>query len=215
MRGGFLPIRTREFPAHDLERAGLLVCIAPARRFSEEEIAAVRRFVEQGGTFLCLVGAEEARPIAGLLEEFQIKVTPSPVRVGEEFPEPYPLGAAITNYKQSDGTKHEIQFYAAWPVDSLDQKCDKHVESEADGRLVPVVISKQVGAGTVGVIADTNFAINRNLESAEIIIPQHIEFLESFLMSITNTGEQNSPAEPVQEQGPMKSNDLIPEQGPQ
>ena len=46
-------------------------------------------------------------------------------------------------------------------------------------------------------------------------MPQHIEFLESFLMSITNVAKQNAPAEPVEEQAPMKSNDLIPEQGPQ
>ncbi len=58
MRSGFLPLRLRELTPERLERAGLLVCMAPARRFSDEEIDMVRQFVKQGGgTLLCLVGA--------------------------------------------------------------------------------------------------------------------------------------------------------------
>ncbi len=212
MRSGFLPLRIRELTAERLERAGLLVCIAPARRFSAEEIATVRQFVEQGGTFLCLVGAEEARPIASLLKEFQFAVAPSPIRPGEEIREPEPLGSSPGDYKQSDGTKHEIQFFAAWPVDLVEQKFDKHIEVKVDNHLVPVVVSEQIGAGTVALIADTYFAVNRNIESEINIFPAHIEFLEAFLMSIT---KQTSIGEPTQEQGPMKEDDLIPEQGPQ
>ncbi len=86
MRSGFLPLRLPELTAERLERAGLLVLMAPGRQFSAEELTTVRQFVEQGGTLICLVGAEQARASAALLKQFQFKVDPSPIKPGEEYP---------------------------------------------------------------------------------------------------------------------------------
>ncbi len=215
MRSGFLPLRTRELTAERLERAGLLVCIAPARRFSAEEIAAVRQFVEQGGTLLCLVGAEEARPIASLLEEFQFKVLPSPIRPGEEIREPYPLGAFRQSFGDSSDSKHYIDTYASWPVQLDNKNAIVYLFWPEEDREVPVAAGAPFGSGVIAVIADTNFAINRNLESAANEFPDHINFWHWFLPKITHLQAWSPPAEPIKEQGSGKDNDLIPELGPQ
>ena len=61
MRQGYVPLLAPELSAEQLERAGLLISIAPAREFSDRERGVIHTFVSGGGTFLCMVGAEEAR----------------------------------------------------------------------------------------------------------------------------------------------------------
>jgi hypothetical protein len=215
MRSGYLPLRSRELTSERLERAGLLVCIAPARQFSAEEIAIVRQFVEQGGTLLCLVGAEEARPIATLLEEFNFAVAPSPIRPGEQIREPEPLGAFRQIFGDSSGSKHYVNTYAAWPLQLKNNNAVVYLYWMEGDREEPVVAGAPFGNGVIAVVADTNFAINRNLESAVNVFPDHINFWHWFLPKITRLEAWNPPAEPIKEQGPMKDNDLIPELGPQ
>ena len=121
MRSGFLPLRINELTSERLERAGLLVFMAPARRVlgrgnrRSPPVRGTRRDVDMFG------GAEEARPIASLLKEFQFEVSPSPIRPGEEIREPYPLGAFRQNFGESSDSKHYIDTYASWPL-QLDNK---------------------------------------------------------------------------------------------
>ncbi|MGD0382211.1 MAG: DUF4350 domain-containing protein [Thermoguttaceae bacterium] len=215
MRSGFLPLRLNELTAERLDRAGLLVCMAPARRFSAEEIATLHQFVEQGGTFLCLVGAEEARPSAALLEEFQFKVHPSPIRPDEEIREPEPLGSFRQSYSDSGGSKHYVNTYASWPLELDNGNAKVYLYwTEAD-REEPAIAGIPFGGGVVAVIADTNFAVNRNLESVANEFPDNIVFWRWFFPMITRMEAWNPPAEPLQEKGIMEKDDAIPEQGPQ
>ena len=71
MRQGYLPLLLPEVTPERLERAGLLISIAPARAFSGPESLAVQEFVANGGTFLCMVGAEEAAAVAPLLADLK------------------------------------------------------------------------------------------------------------------------------------------------
>jgi len=200
--------------AERLDRAGLLVLTAPGRRFSDDEIALVRRFVEQGGTLICMVGAEEARASATLLEEFQFKVAPSPVGPGENIREPDPLGAFAVSYGRANEPKIVVQFYAAWPLEILTNYYT-YIREMIDGQEVPVVARVQIGQGRVMVIADTNFAINRNLESITNQYPSHINFWRVLLSENFGNEAPNLPIEPLQEKGIMEKDDAIPEQGPQ
>ena len=82
-------------------------------------------------------------------------------------------------------------------------------------REEPMVAGAPFGNGVIAVIADTNFAINRNLESTANEFPDHINFWHWFLPKITHLQAWNPPAEPIKEQGMGKDKDLIPELGPQ
>jgi len=205
MRNGFLPLRLPELTADRLDRAGLLVSMAPARRFTAEELATVHRFVEQGGVFLCLVGAEESRPIAALLDEYQLKVTPSPVQPGEEIRESEPLGAFRQLYGESGGSKHYVNIYAGWPLKIEKGNATVFLYWADQNNEAPVMAGVQIGSGMAAVIADTNFAINQNLESSVNEFPDNIKFWRWFLSRITGSEAWNPPAE----------DDAIPEQGPQ
>jgi len=166
MRSGYLTLTLPELRRERLQRAAVFVSIAPARRFTAAERQELRAFVEGGGTFFCLVGAEEAAAGNTLLADFGIQVPPSPVPTVGRWREPDPLGhvrAVYWDAKQHGAGDRQasVQFYAAWPVAVEGDRAEILV-SAPNGQ--PVVVARQVGRGRVVVIGDTGFALNKNLE---------------------------------------------------
>ena len=160
MRNGYQPFLLPELTGERLERAGMLISIAPARPFAREERAAVRRFVESGGIFLATVGAEHAGPIQPLLEDFGLRVPRSPIRPGEEDHEPEPMGHFSTLYR-ARGADHDagLLFYTGWPIE-----CEPSDELVRGFGNLPVIALRKVGDGKVVLIGDSAFAMNKNLE---------------------------------------------------
>ncbi len=204
MRNGFLPLRLPDLTAERLERAGLLVSMAPVRQFSAEERDALQRFVEEGGVLLFLVGAEQSRPLAALLEEFQLQVSPSPVRPDEKIREPNPLGAFRQIFGEAANSQNFVTFYAAWPLRIENENARTFIYWADKDREEPVVAGVQVGRGTLAVIADTYFAINQNLEAKTEESFDNVKFWRWFLPQITGREPWNPPAETIPEQGPAE-----------
>jgi hypothetical protein len=174
-RNGYLPLTLNDFTAARLEHAALLVSIGPSRRFSAAERAHVRQFVERGGILISMVGAEEADASAALLEDFGLRVPPSPVPTTGSQYEPEPFGRTRASYlevEEDENARYQaaVRLYAAWPI-----------EAQADGAVVlaygrnqlpvvqsnaelPVILTCQCGQGHVVLIGDTCFAMNKNLE---------------------------------------------------
>jgi hypothetical protein len=175
MRQGYLPLFAYDATPERLERAGLLVSIGPGREFSSAECAAVKQFLGGGGTFLCMVGAEHARPIAPLLADLNFTVPPSPVAPGETAREPAPLGV---QYGRMDESNRRFCYYAAWPVEC--QSPDGlpwSVWSDEQGKNPqPIIVSLAELGGSVVVIGDTFFAVNENIEPEGRSISSRILF---------------------------------------
>jgi hypothetical protein len=165
MRSGYLTLTLPEVSRERLERAAVLVTIAPARPFSAAERRELHAFIDGGGRLICLVGAEEAAASESLLADFGIRVSPSPVPTTGRWHEPEPLGHLRADYGVSDPSQSQaalpsVQFHAAWPV-SADDSAQVLVRA-ANGQ--PVVVCRSIGRGRVVVIGDTGFALNKNLE---------------------------------------------------
>ena len=155
MRSGYLVLDLPELTRERLERAGLLVSVAPARAYTRAERRAVREFVERGGIVIITVGWDEAGPSRRLLADFGF-------RIGPAGGEPRPLGHFKSPFIQTaDGYMAHVRFHAAWPVEAT----EPGAEAVAYGRGDSVVIYRRdVGDGKVVVVGDTGFAMNKNLE---------------------------------------------------
>ncbi len=175
MRQGYLPLLTSDLTRERLERAGLLISIGPARRFSAEERDVVKNFVGNGGTLICMVGAEESKPSTSLLADFQFAVPHSPVAPSESVEESEPLGAFQQLFGEISNKRY-VRFYAGWPVDCEAAGQDKQVVWSNGVIDRPIVVSQSEQGGTVVVIGDTRFACNDNLEDADVSIPDNIRF---------------------------------------
>jgi hypothetical protein len=161
MRNGYLTFRLPELTSERLERAGMLISIAPARSFSARERRAVRKFVEDGGIFIATVGAEHAGPIQPLLEDFGLGVPRSPLTASEEGHEPKPMGAFPLRYRTDEQSNSYglVYIYAGWPVECPDSAV--LLRGPEGG---PVASWHQVGRGKVVLIGDSAFATNKNFE---------------------------------------------------
>ncbi len=164
MRNGYLPLLLPECSAARLERAGLLISIAPARPFTERERQTVRQFMEQGGVVLLSAGAEDAAGSESLLAEYGLTIPRSPAGLDPSEPEPEPVGCAFGQYLNRNGREAMALFYAAWPLAVEDGRWTAHVR---DSNGDPLIASRAVGKGQLAVIGDSRFALNRFLERAD------------------------------------------------
>jgi len=158
MRNGYLALTAPDLTPERLERAGLLIVVAPFRPFSPDEIETVQDFVAAGGTLIMMSGYEQEIPGRSLLDAFGF-------RVGlprDETLEPDPMGHFKSPYLESQSRRVYVRFHAAWPI----------VCSDAGARVLaygkndrPVIMMRQFGAGEVIVVGDAGFAMNKNLEN--------------------------------------------------
>ena len=204
-RNGYLPLILPEFTAERVERAGLVVSIAPARDFSAAEHEAVRRLLRKGGTLLCMAGAEHARATAGLLADYQLRIPPSPLPPEQIETETEPLGAFRQIYVNHAGDDTFVQFHAGWPV-ACDAENPTPIVVWSDGhRDIPVVMGQGVDGGTVAVVGDTFFAANSNLESAGAIVEPNVVFWRWFLSVVADRPPWRPPAVKAEEKTKTKN----------
>ncbi|MFW6108031.1 MAG: hypothetical protein ACOC70_02405, partial [bacterium] len=116
MRCGYLTLDLTEFTPDRLERAGVLLSIAPRRAFSRRERAAVREFVEDGGIFILTVDYDDRGPSQALLSDFGLYVGLDPPDKEGGARVPQPLGHFKSPYLRYHGGYHFVRFQAAWPV---------------------------------------------------------------------------------------------------
>jgi hypothetical protein len=143
VRSGMVPLLLRELEAKTLSRAKWLVVIAPGQPFSGREVRAISRWVDGGGRLLVSVGWEESEASRSLLAAFGLRV------------DSVPLGPA--EVERETGT---VRFHEAWPI----------VAGQADARTIvaaygyPLVTYQPWGAGSVVLIADSEFLLGGTLE---------------------------------------------------
>jgi hypothetical protein len=119
----------------------------------------MKSFVGDGGTLICLVGAEAPRPSARLLADFDFLVAPSPVPLAEETTEPEPAGHG-GGYGRTVAGDWRVWFHAAWPVTATEPGAQNMVYQSEKTKDSVAVSSRSHGGGTVVVIGDTHFASN-------------------------------------------------------
>lgn len=155
MRNGYKPSLMKEFSPEALDRSSVLAIIAPAKSFSPSELEAIKSFIGKGGRLLISVGAEEFDGSRALLWAFGMEIGSAPL--GKTAP-----GPGVVN------------LWEAWPVEA------REGESSVLARAweYPVVRQARFGAGTVTVIGDSSFLLNKNLEGVEYHSPGNIEFLK-------------------------------------
>jgi hypothetical protein len=157
MRNNYLTHCLTEFTAERIEKAHLLISVAPSRGFSRKEQELVRDFVINGGTFIIMTGPDCAHPSRSLLSSLGFSIgVPEP-----DSPEPAALGHFKSPYLSFGDQQVFVRFHAAWPVYCNDSNARVIAYGQNE---TPIIIIRSIGAGKAVVIGDTCFAMNKNLE---------------------------------------------------
>jgi hypothetical protein len=167
MRNGYLVMALPEFTEERLERAGLVISAAPGKPFSARERAIVRRYVENGGTFICTVGWPESAASRSLLADFGFHIGGKGAAEGLAT-EPKPFGHFKAPYFNGGDYMAYVRFHAAWTVESTEpgaQPLAYGPRSPLAGTDPTVIQMRRLGRGKFMVVADSEFASCQNLEN--------------------------------------------------
>jgi hypothetical protein len=157
MRNDYVTLNLREFTKERLSRAGLLICAAPGRVYSRQELAMAKDYVTEGGLLIITSGYEYHRGARALLDTFGFDVG-SPFQSALE---PRALGHFKSPYLQENNKRVFVRFFAAWPV--FGRSPDTQILAYGVDDL-PVAAWRPFGQGKVVVIGDSEFITNKNLE---------------------------------------------------
>jgi len=167
MRDGYLTLLLPEFSAERLKRAGLLVCIAPGREFTESEREVVKDFVSSGGILIYTVGYDSVGPSRALLDDFGFRIGQT-AEEEEQGQQPEALGWCKAPYFRGPDYLADVRFHAAWRVYCEDADAPKDsirvLAYDSDASNHPLIVTRRYGEGRIVVVGDTGFAMNKNLE---------------------------------------------------
>ena len=165
MRNGFYTQNLKSFDLKTLQRAELLVVVAPSVEFSARDVRVVREYVDGGGTVILSSGYEDIAATRRLLAEFRMDI-------------PYtPLGRFMIPVPQA-GNQY-VRFWRIWPIVSEISGSIKAVS--ADGTVKSVSLLTEGGTYDV-VLDETGVRLGRELhgKSAEVkgVIREKVNKLE-------------------------------------
>jgi len=207
---GYLPLLAYDIAPQQLQRAGMLISIGPAKSFSAAQRETIKQFVEGGGTLIVMAGAEHAEGSRQLLADFRFRIVPSPLPATSRQREPDPIGAQQSIYLTLDDHQPLMRFYAAWPVECDDPKATvlKHSlvqqQEGSEDLSVPTIVSREVGLGYVAVIGDTYFAVNENFERTTADPDANVNFWRWMISRVTHVPEW-FPPKPAETKKPSSS----------
>jgi hypothetical protein len=161
MRNGYLTLKLREITEERVNRAHLLVSVAPTKAYSEREQKVILDFVRAGGIFICTVGYDDVGPLEPLLWKLGYLVGGDPAEWQANTGEPVPLGHFKAPFFRASDYTAFVRFHAAWPIACDDPRAVLISHYPPDK---PLIILRRFGKGLVAVVGDTCFAMNKNLE---------------------------------------------------
>ena len=91
-RNGYLSLILKEFSEESINRAKILVLIAPTQKITRKDVNIIKNFMSEGGLVILSVGYKEKEASKYLLNEFGLDISNvplGPVPYGEKNPEKY------------------------------------------------------------------------------------------------------------------------------
>jgi hypothetical protein len=196
---GYLPLVAPDLAPQRLNRAAMLISIAPAQGFRRDEMAAVIDFVKQGGFFLSMVGSPDAGPSRVLLAQLGLHIGTAPVPPWVPGPEKESHGRYFYPSKEPS-----VQFYAAWPVSS-DFGGETWPKDDPEGKIV--IAGHGLEGGQAFLLGDSAFALNKNFNS----FPPNARFwrnmLGNWLGHSADKAPEPSEKPPAPDQNPIGPRD--------
>ncbi len=185
MRQGYLVLAADDLSPRRLQKAAVLVCIAPGRDFSLSVRQHIRQFVEDGGTLIAMAASDRGRKANQILEPFGFHLPAVYHRAGSSQADAHPLGCLARPYPDGLPSLAPVRFHAAWTVSmnrsgstpktttaaaGVTQPALRPVvstEPGAEGGTQPIIAFSTLGKGLAIVIADAAFALNKTLENQQ------------------------------------------------
>lgn len=167
-RNGYLPIILRDFSKEKIAEGKILFFIAPTKSFTGDNVEFLKQYISNGGIVVLASGHEDKQASLPLLNEFELDVEGiplGPVPYAEESPEEY---------------ENEPRFVDSWPIVFNEENSRSYYNFTWNIDYYLMVFVKQ-GNGGLLLISDSQYLLDKNIESIYDYWPGNIIFLKHIL----------------------------------
>ncbi|DAC72097.1 MAG TPA: hypothetical protein DSN98_06990 [Thermoplasmata archaeon] len=168
-RNNYLPILLRQYSEEKISASKILVFIAPTSSFTPVEVMFLQQYMRNGGFVILATGYEDKDASLPLLQAFDVDVRPTPLG-----PVPYVEGN-LTFYQ------NEPRFVDSWPLSIQENQTTSYYNFTWDNYTFHLVVFEKHGAGGLLVIGDSQYLLDKNIESIYDYWPGNILFLKYLL----------------------------------
>ncbi|MDH7517953.1 MAG: hypothetical protein QHH19_06385 [Candidatus Thermoplasmatota archaeon] len=181
MRNNYLPLLLRDFSKDKIKNSVILIFNAPTKTFSGDEIEFLKQYIQNGGLVILSTGYPDKDASMPLLREFGLDIADiplGPIPYVEENPEEY---------------QKEPRFVDSWPIvgDIGEDENDTtypFYSVEIDDYEYVLMTFTRYGDGGLLLIGDSEFLMDKNIESLDDYWPGNIQFLKNILDEMKTKG---------------------------
>jgi hypothetical protein len=170
MRNDYLPLVLRELSVDRIQKSEILLFNAPTKSFDGSEVEAITQFIYDGGLVILATGYNDKEASMPLLREFGLNIYDiplGPIPYAEENPEEY---------------QTEPRFVDSWPIIIEDSDITENFYSiDIGGEEYILMTFTSYGDGGFLFISDSEFLMDKNIESLYDYWPGNIQFLKNIL----------------------------------
>ena len=167
IRNGYMPLvldEKKDFS--EILKGNILASIAPNERYSPQEAAMLKDFVEEGGLLIMTAGHESKGPLDSVLKSFNIDIGNVPLGSPPWIVETHATGGpGVVTPDDLERYWHQTKFMDAYPVLAAEE-FKPIAWLNYGGVGYNLAISKKFGNGEVVLVGDSRFLLNENLEYA-------------------------------------------------
>lgn len=168
-RNNLQPLLLRDFSQEKILKSNLIIFNAPTAAFTTDEVVFLQTYMEHGGVVVLTTGYEEREASLPLLSTFGMDIEPTPLG-----PVPY-VEENLTLYQ------NEPRFVDSWPVSFQTNQTTSFYNFTWDDRTFHLVVFINYGAGGLLLIGDSQYLLDKNLESIYDYWPGNILFIKYLL----------------------------------
>ncbi|HIH00088.1 MAG TPA: hypothetical protein HA258_05840 [Thermoplasmata archaeon] len=168
-RNNLHPRILREFSEDAILGSSMIIFNAPTAAFTPEEVRFLQSYMTQGGIVLLATGYEDKEASLPLLKPFGMDIESTPLG-----PVPY-VEENLSLYQ------NEPRFVDSWPVTFPANQTTSYYNFTWNDLTFHLVVFLQHGAGGLLVIGDSQYLLDKNLESIYDYWPGNILFVKYLL----------------------------------
>jgi hypothetical protein len=168
-RNNYLPILLRDFSSSTISTGKILICVAPTASFTGDQLTFLKQYMTQGGYIILATGYDDKDASLPLLQLFNISIESTPLG-----PVPYIEGNTTL-------FENEPRFVDSWPLSFPQNQGTSYYNFTWDDHTYYLVVFAHYGNGGLLVISDSQFLLDKNIESIYDYWPGNIIFLKHLI----------------------------------
>jgi hypothetical protein len=177
MRNDYLPLILRDFNKNNIINSRVLVFNSPTEIFKEDEVEFIKKYMFEGGLVILSTGYPDKDASMPLLKEFNLDVYDiplGPIPYVEDEPEKY---------------QKEPRFVNSWPIITGPENSSEIFYSiEIADETYIIMTFTNYGDGGLLFISDSEFLMDKNIESLYDYWPGNIQFLKNIIDELKTKG---------------------------